>query len=234
MPKKISQNSSENWNIEFDSQFKFNQFPRWPNEMMVKSIFGKGNYFLSPYPFPDKNWKVLEVGCGFANNLLPFADIGARVYGVDIDKNICRRSSSLMSQRGYSMEFSVGTNTSLPFENDQFDLVLSVGTIHYEGTETSVNNALKEFNRVLKKDAFLYIETTGPKHNFFKNAESIGNNEYLIKNFDFRDDQKMYFFENLDNLHKICGHHYRNVQVGNYSQFTPNFSFDAFIALMQK
>ena len=47
-------------------------------------------------------------------------------------------------------KFKVGTNTSLPFEDNYFDILLSVSTIHYEQSKSNLIRALEEFRRVLK------------------------------------------------------------------------------------
>ena len=44
-------------------------YPSWPVEAMVKLLFGS---YLKEKPKLEKGMRVLDVGCGFGNNLLPF------------------------------------------------------------------------------------------------------------------------------------------------------------------
>ena len=74
---------SNEWNTEFVRQRTTQQYPKWPNESMVKMLFGGSNYLKNPLK-PESSWKVLDVGCGFANNLVPFLDIGCECHGGEL------------------------------------------------------------------------------------------------------------------------------------------------------
>ena len=74
------------------------------------------NYYI-PYikevigHIPDK---VLEVGCGEGGNLLPFAEAGCRVMGVDIDATRIEQARTFFAQRhqqGQGYEFSPDSST---------------------------------------------------------------------------------------------------------------------------
>ena len=65
------------------------------------------NYYI-PYikevigHIPDK---VLEVGCGEGGNLLPFAEAGCRVMGVDIDATRIEQARTFFAQRHQQGQF---------------------------------------------------------------------------------------------------------------------------------
>jgi 2-polyprenyl-3-methyl-5-hydroxy-6-metoxy-1,4-benzoquinol methylase len=61
--------SESKW-TEFSLDKIKDNFPVWPIEVMVKVLFGE--YLKGAKPTLDKGKKVLDVGCGFGNNLLPF------------------------------------------------------------------------------------------------------------------------------------------------------------------
>jgi SAM-dependent methyltransferase len=48
-----------------------------------------------PYK-PQPEWRVLDVGCGFANNLVPFADIGCECHGVDLHPEMAATVQEIM------------------------------------------------------------------------------------------------------------------------------------------
>ena len=110
-------------------------YPKWPNEPMLKTLFG--NYSANPIR-PGQGWRVLDVGCGFGNNLIPFADLGCELHGVEIEPNICGIAQSVLASRGYQVEVVEGHNRALPYPSAYFDLLLSVATIHYESTQANV------------------------------------------------------------------------------------------------
>ena len=52
-----------------------------------------------------------------------------------------------------------GSNQNLPYPDAYFDLLLSVNTLHYEGTEENFLAALHEFRRVIKPGGgFVYLD----------------------------------------------------------------------------
>ena len=123
----------QKWNEEFLRELDTGEYPKYPNEVMLKLVFG--SYLEKPLA-PQKNWKVLDVGCAFGSNLIPFADMGCEVYGIDIHSEITKNAEKVMNARGYNkVEFREGSNRSIPYPDDFFDLILSVNTLHYESSE---------------------------------------------------------------------------------------------------
>lgn len=206
-------------------------FPKWPNEVMLRVLFG--NYLDKPMP-PQPDWSVLDVGCGFGNNLLPFAELGCDVYGVEIDPEIALLTSKILKDRGYLSTIVEGANCNIPYADNYFNLLLSIGTIHYEDSEDKVLAALKSFYRVLKPGGRLYLTTTGPENRIFKRAKSLGGNIYEIQNTDFRDGQKFYFFETEDKLKQICSQVFDGVETGQVTEKLMNMHCDSLITVCTK
>ena len=73
--------------------------PKWPNEPMLKTLFG--SYSANPLR-PQSSWRVLDVGCGFGNNLVPFADLGCECHGIEIESIICTIPESLLGNTQYT------------------------------------------------------------------------------------------------------------------------------------
>jgi SAM-dependent methyltransferase len=91
--------------------------------------------------------KVLDVGSGNGYVLSRYALEGADVYGVDITPtgiDLCRRRFELMNLEG---NFTVASAEALPFEDETFDCVCSIGVVHHT---PDTEKALDEIHRVLK------------------------------------------------------------------------------------
>jgi len=73
---------------------------------------------------PD--WKVLDVACGTGNTAIPAAKTGANVTGVDIADNLLAQARTYARQEDVSVEFEEGDAEDLPFEDQSFDLVISM------------------------------------------------------------------------------------------------------------
>lgn len=221
------------WSKEFQRQSRVRQYPKWPNEAMLKVLFGGSNYLQIPYkPAPD--WRVLDIGCGFANNLVPFADIGCECHGVDLHPQIAEQTQALMDERGYKVTLGVGSNRSLPFPDEHFDLLLSINTLHYEGSEQNIRAALAEFKRVLKPGGGVYISTVGPEHEIFKRAELLGNHRYRMRNYDFRDGQEFFFFESESYLRHYAEQLFPSVETGRVTEKLMKLPLDFLIALCRR
>ena len=222
--------AADGWAKEMKRQLESGQYPKWPHEVMVKVIFGGANYLEAPI-FPEDDWRVLDVGCLFANNLLPFSELGCDCYGIDLHPDIIEVSKIVAGGRQINAQFAVGSNTSIPYPDEYFDLLLSIGTIHYEGSKEGIDQALNEFYRVLKPGGACFITSTAPKHEFFQRAKSLGGNRYQISDFDFRDDGMFFFFEEEEYFSKCLGRYFSTVSVGRVTEKLIGASFDAFFAV---
>jgi ubiquinone/menaquinone biosynthesis C-methylase UbiE len=141
--------ATDEWNKEILREKQESKYPKWPNEVMLKILFGGSDYLNSPFK-PQPSWRVLDIGCGFANNLVPFADIGCECHGVDLHSEMAATVQEIMDERGYKTKIQTGSNRVLPYPDGHFDLLLSVNTRHYESSEENFLAALKEFRRVMK------------------------------------------------------------------------------------
>lgn len=99
--------------------------------------------------------KVLDIGCGKGYLLydLTKAVEGLEVYGIDISDYAIAHSKEEIRNR-----LVVGCATSLPWEDNLFDLVVSTTTLH--NLECfNLEKAIKEMVRVSKKDMYLCVES---------------------------------------------------------------------------
>ena len=71
--------------------------------------------------------RVLEVGCGEGGNLLPFAEMGCHVAGVDIKDEQVERACRFFSEAGLSASFVASDFMALPApetDDERFDVIL--------------------------------------------------------------------------------------------------------------
>lgn len=102
---------------------------------------------LDPICSSDRDWRVLDAGCGTGANLdwlRRYAKNGS-VIGIDINAdalNFCRsRAKSNLVQ---------GSITSLPFADNSFDLITSFDVLIYPPGVNADNSALREIHRLLR------------------------------------------------------------------------------------
>ena len=100
------------------------------------------------------NSSLLDVGCakGFMLYDLRMAVPGVTVAGVDISSYAVEKG-----MHGVRQFLSVADAKSLPFEEDSFDVVVSINTVHNLERDDCAQ-ALREIERVSRKHAFITVD----------------------------------------------------------------------------
>jgi len=220
-------NSSEKEWEDFNKNKEKTNYPKWPNEVMVKIIFG--DYLKKRIAIKSAS-KILDVGCGFGNNLLPFLDVGCQCFGAEITQAMAEETEGILQKKGYHTLIRCGKNKELPFEDNFFDILLSINTIHYEKTEKDIRLAFTEYKRVLRKNGRIILITAGPKHEIFMRARPFGFHQYEVGNYDFRNGERLFFFETARYLKKIMNHFFKDVEIGRITEHLMTQKLDFFVA----
>lgn len=104
-----------------------------------------------------KNHKVLDIGCAKGFLIKDMLDIGLDAYGLDISNYAIKNSHKDVVGR-----IHLGSADKLPFPDNSFDFVISLNTLHnLEKKQCLV--ALKEIQRVTKKNSFIQVDSYGNK-----------------------------------------------------------------------
>lgn len=99
--------------------------------------------------------RILDVGCGMAHLLYEFTQVvpGISVKGIDISHYALEHAKEEVRD-----QLQYGEAQNLPFEDNSFDLVISLATLHnlkiYD-----LKNAVQEIERVSKKDSYIMVES---------------------------------------------------------------------------
>jgi ubiquinone/menaquinone biosynthesis C-methylase UbiE len=101
-----------------------------------------------------KDSKVLDVGCAKGFMMHDFSEMipGIEVQGIDVSKYAIE--NCMPSVKDF---VQVADARELPFEDNSFDLVISVTTVHNFDREECIQ-ALQEIERVSKKNAFITVD----------------------------------------------------------------------------
>jgi ubiquinone/menaquinone biosynthesis C-methylase UbiE len=83
----------------------------------------------------------------------------------------------LLAHSGIDADIRKGVNEALPFDSGMFDYLLSWNACYYMLDETSdIREHVREFARVMKRDAYLVACVPAPECFSLAGAEELGNN----------------------------------------------------------
>ena len=98
--------------------------------------------------------KILDIGCGKGFMIYDFLQHNDKyiVKGIDISNYAIENSMPEVKEK-----LEVGNAKKLNFEDNSFDLVISINTIHNLEKEDCAKS-LREIERVSKKDKFIVVD----------------------------------------------------------------------------
>ena len=135
-------NPKEQRQIAFKRKYKMRN-PLWEDTMVYLS-----NLFARKSP---KNAVVMDAGCGNGNYIIDEnRDVIAWAAGVDVSKDFTKNNICLDEIQEASLE-------SLPFEDNSFDVVVSLWVLEHLENPSKV---FKEISRVLKPDGVFMFATS--------------------------------------------------------------------------
>jgi len=107
-----------------------------------------------------KGKRVLELGCGGAQNSIAFAKQGAIAIGVDFSAEQLVHARQLADQEGVKIELHESDVADLAFiRADTIDLAFSACALNYV---EDLNRVFRQVHRVLKPNAALLFSTNHP------------------------------------------------------------------------
>lgn len=118
---------------------------------------------------------VLDAACGEGYGTALLATVAERVTGVDIDAKTVEHATAQYGAPG-RIRFVEGSCASLPFEDAQFDVVVSFETIEHLPAADQPR-MLAEFARVLKRDGIVVISS--PNKRLYSDARDYVNEFHL-------------------------------------------------------
>lgn len=102
----------------------------------------------------EKPRKVLEIGCGEGGNLLPFAQAGCRVYGMDLCRTRIMQAKEFFQKRGLNPVLWVGDAVTFDWGEERFDLILLHDVIEHVLDKEGL---LRKIHELLEPDGIVFV-----------------------------------------------------------------------------
>jgi len=107
--------------------------------------------------------RVLDLGCGTGVLAGRLAELGYEMVGADPSKGMLGE----MRTRFPTVQAVQASGTDLPFEDGEFDLALSVATMHHIGDPADVHAALREMGRVVRPGGQVLLWDHNPRNPYW-------------------------------------------------------------------
>lgn len=122
-----------------------------------KYVIGPGMAEIIP---PVKNLRILDVGCGEGIHTRSLAELGAKMFGVDISEKMVAFARKQEEEKPRGVEFQVASGNDLKmFDDESFDAVVSymamMDMADYPG-------CIAEITRILRPNGWLQFAITHP------------------------------------------------------------------------
>jgi SAM-dependent methyltransferase len=164
-------------------------------------------FVLSTCPPPGG---VLDVGCGTGALAARLAALGYRVTGLDPSEGML----GVMTERAPEIAAVQGSATEMPFGDNEFDLSISVATMHHIAEPAAVRLGLGEMVRVVRPGGRIIVWDHNPRNPYWP---------YLMKRVpQDRGDERLVGVEELIEGLRAGGAKLVDVaQLGMVPDFTP-------------
>ncbi|HBT51147.1 MAG TPA: hypothetical protein DEA49_03415 [Petrotoga sp.] len=155
--------------------------------------------------FIKKSDVILDAACGFGYGAAYFSKFCKNVYALDLAEDNIKFGENTYSFK--NINWILGDVTSLPFENDKFDVYVSFETFEHLPLHT-IDNYIEEAIRVVKKDGLFILST--PNRETRQNIH----NPFHIKEYTFQE------------LSSILKQYFKNIKFFSQVNFTVTEGFN--------
>jgi ubiquinone/menaquinone biosynthesis C-methylase UbiE len=125
-------------------------------------------YLLNTLP---GSGSVLDVGCGTGRISVYLAERGYRVTGMDVSEGLLSVARDISTKRSQDIHFFHTEGITLPFQDEEFDILIGFKILCYIPTRELRNDYLKELYRVLKPNGICIITQNIVPDEYINNAE---------------------------------------------------------------
>ena len=138
------------------------QFTRWAKSFAALPIHAEAESMAQTIAACDvtQGTRVLDVACGPGIVSCALAAKGAEVTGLDLTPAMIDQARELAARRGLSIAFDCGNALHLPFEDGQFDRVVTRYSFHHMQNPL---DCLTEMMRVCRPDGRIIVIDATPE-----------------------------------------------------------------------
>src|SRR2546423_10441737 len=119
----------------------------YPSEWVIRTLLGR-----YPRLGLDKDRyagaRILDVGFGDGRNWALLQNLGFAIHAIEITKEIVSLGNKRAKTLGADVTLKIGRNSSIPFQDNYFDYLLSSASCYYVDAGTTFSDNVQEYHRV--------------------------------------------------------------------------------------
>lgn len=127
--------------------FQWQNFRQKPSEEVI--------WFLNKYCKPKG--RILDIGCGNARNLIPFAKLKFQCYGLDFSENMLKNARLLANNNKVKINLKKSDITKISYKDNFFNYCLHIASLHHLNTKEKQLKSLQETFRVLNPGGLVLL-----------------------------------------------------------------------------
>ncbi len=121
--------------------------------------------------YSDSSIKVIDVGCGAGPLIEKLQEHGYDPVGLDYSKDMLFLAKERCKGKNKNPRFLRGDCEELPFDDNQFDMVISLGVISYIKNDMK---ALAEIHRILRPNGIVILSVRNTLRPLFCDPAKLG------------------------------------------------------------
>jgi ubiquinone/menaquinone biosynthesis C-methylase UbiE len=176
--------------------------------------------------------KLLDLGCGLGRHAVLFAENNFDVDAFDLSPYRIKKLKEFSSKNKLSIKTKVGDMLELPYNNNQFDCVISFHTI-YHTDYIGVEKSLKEVKRVLTDNGEAFVTFNSQNSSTFTDP----GNKFLTANTVIKTEGEEkgvpHFYAKKENVEKLLKD-FRILDFFYKEEYYPDFTGAHYFTLIKK
>ena len=157
----------------------------YPTEWVIRTLLGSYPR-LSMDNSKYRGARILDVGFGDGRNWPLLHNVDFKIYGTEISERIVFLGEERARALGIPLTLKVGTNSSIPFEDQFFDYLLACHSCYYIDSGTTFVDNIKEYHRVLKPGGVLLASLPEARGSIFEGCIEREDGHVEIRNDPWR------------------------------------------------
>jgi SAM-dependent methyltransferase len=229
----------ENQNSNINARYEHHYAERrnlkvYPTEFVVRTLLADYPQLKFKKPIPGNT--ILDVGFGDGRNTAFLCDCGLTVSGIEITQGIVDQTHARLSKLGHTADLRVGRNSSIPFEDGEFDYILACHCCYYCDEGQTLLDNLREYSRALKKDGYLIASVANKSSYIFDDAKELSDGSMLVTNdpYNNRNGYRLQAFAETPDIEQYFSPLFKNFSFGSADNNYYGISERVFWVVCQK